>query len=147
MKTNLCGLFFGLLVAGVVLAIRPAHTAEPQWIDPEILRKLQGIESIDRSKLKPNVARLISKYSENMAGARITQGDGKTIVPEVGERGHGDVFIVKGKTKSPMNINGLSFPAGLDREAVYDSKGNLLRETTEMPTPTSLPDPSRRIFP
>jgi hypothetical protein len=126
----------------VILLARPGIGAS-KWIDPEILRQLQSIESIDRSKLKPSVVRRIAEESSQaLKDVSISMGQSKSTIPELTQVDTPIVVIAKGKTKRPTDTGRAGYPAGLQAEYVYDANCKLLRSSVEIPPriPNSLKD-------
>jgi hypothetical protein len=113
--------------------------AEVKWIDSAILKQLQAIESIDRSKYKPDVLREIaSAASASMRDAVVTSNSSQSVIPEL-PMPLQQVIVVQGKTKQQLKIRGKTYPAGLLTEMVFDATGKVIRGRVELNAPAPTP--------
>jgi hypothetical protein len=103
-----------------ILNEAPAATVE--WIDPAILKQLQAIEPIDRSKYKFDTQQLAQRIGSVMQDVKIVKSNSKQAIPELTAPDR-PVIVATGKTRYPTEMNGKTYPPGLHTEVVYDSYG------------------------
>jgi hypothetical protein len=137
---------FFLVSSATVLTSISVLAETPQWIDPKILKQLQDIESVDRSKFTPQVARrLAENLSKTLTSVTISSGTSKKVIPELHIPDQ-PVIVISGKNKnimgrfrrepSPIAAGAATF------ELVYDQKGNPLRSAVILPgIPSDGPPP------
>jgi hypothetical protein len=143
-QCQLLGLNINVVAVGVLLcSVSPLLSAEPEpakqaeWIDESILRQLQAISPIDRSKLTHAALQAIVQHTRGMID------DVTVVVSAIGveapeltaEDSKQKVFVIKGKTKQPFQVRNKLFPPGLPTKLVYSEAGRLLYQRTSMPPP------------
>jgi hypothetical protein len=152
--TAILGALSGLLISqpvfnSAVLAqstTQPANTqtTDTEWIDPDILKQLQNIQPIDRSKLTPEAMTAIAKRLTGFIEAPVmTTQSSKVGIPEL-NMPEDTVVLVKGKTKkASITPGGHKYPAGTPIEFTFGSGGNLIKSV--MTFPKGVHQPSRLL--
>jgi hypothetical protein len=116
-------------------SITPAQpkSDDPNWINPSILKQLQDIQPIDRSKIKPDRLQQIAlQLTRQLKDVSITLGKSETLLPELNIPPQ-KMLVVKGITKLPMGIKGQLYPAGLEHQSFYNEKGEIIATSTALP--------------
>jgi hypothetical protein len=112
---------------------------DPNWIDPAILKQLQDIPSIDRSKIKPDKLKQIAlQLTKALKDVTITVGKSEVLLPEMNIP-HQRMMVVNGRTKAAINIRGESYPPGLEHESFYNENGDVVAVSTTLPSSTTKP--------
>jgi hypothetical protein len=115
------------------LSVASSAVAETKYIDPEILKQLQAIEPIDRSKLKSPLAyERITAAFKGMSEAKASYGMTEKFAPGVNIPNK-EAVMISGKTKRPISIGGTKYPSGLDSRVVFDTEGNIIQSSVDLP--------------
>jgi hypothetical protein len=140
----LLGAIAPLIMSMLPLLARPAIAEQPKkkpiplgtavWIDADILRQLQAIEPIDRTKLKPFVVNAIAALtSKRLFDATVTQATGSVNAPEVAEWENMPTIKVSGKLRQ-QTLSGKQYsPQGSQADYLFALDGRLLRVSAEVP--------------
>lgn len=112
-----------------------AQTPAPQWIDPTILKKLQSIEAIDRSKYKFDVKVLAERMSTVMTNVTVVESTSNKAIPEL-KTADQPVIVATGKTRNPVELDGVIYPAGLNSQVVYGADGAVIAAQVARPVRT-----------
>jgi hypothetical protein len=123
------------IVCSVPRSEAMAQTSAPQWIDPVILKKLQDIEAIDRSKYKFDVKELAERVSTVMTDVTVVSSTSNAAIPEL-KTADQPVIVATGKTRNPVELGGIIYPAGLDSQVVYDAHGTVIAAQIARPVRT-----------
>jgi hypothetical protein len=116
-------------------SITPAQptSSDPNWIDPSVLKQLQDIQPIDRSKIKPDRLQQIAlELTQGLNNVSITLGRSETLLPERNIPSQ-KMLVAKGTTKFPTHIKGRAYPAGLEYKSFYNEKGDIVATSTALP--------------
>lgn len=112
---------------------------DPNWIDPVILKQLQDIPSIDRSKIKPDKLKQIAlRLTKELKDITIIVGKSEILLPEMNIP-HQRMMVVNGRTKAAINIRGESYPPGLKHKSFYNENGDVVAVSTTLPNSTTKP--------
>jgi hypothetical protein len=106
----------------------------PRWINPVILKQLQEIESIDRSKFPQTVLEEIAaSVGKRLQSVTVSTSTSDVAVPEMNMPQQA-VVVVKGITTHPLETRrGLVYPAGLAATVVYGADGQPFASTVVVP--------------